>query len=276
MPATRPPCLQRTPSQERTLQRAPLHGAPTATGTERRASFRKVTTWPCPGPVSIPSLAAEATTPYCGEPPGGEGTEGTTDTRAPAPVGTWTFATTNSVDTDAPGSISAPEDPQSLKSPTSAQAEDEHRECLGSGRTSSELHPETRALPDGRTAARHRTAGASTTGGTGLHTAGGCTATPAPTTNGTQVDGTRLGAGAEDEEEKSANDAQRSPGSSSGAAGTAMGSGRTSDGTATPGGGSSTTEGRTGDSGGGAVSTGHSPSHPRSPPPEGAAGNPLP
>ncbi|XP_069188284.1 uncharacterized protein [Procambarus clarkii] len=114
-------------------------GAPAATGTppddcreswrptiKREPSFLKVTTRPRPAPASSPPPAPEATTPHCGKPPGGEGTGGTPETQAPAPAGTCTSATTNRGDNDSSGATpSTPEDPQSLKSPTSAQAVDE-------------------------------------------------------------------------------------------------------------------------------------------------------
>ncbi|XP_069180040.1 MARCKS-related protein-like [Procambarus clarkii] len=116
-------------------------GAPAATGTppddcrepRRRASFLKVTTRPRPAPASSPPPAPEDTTPHCGEPPGREGTGGTPETQAPAPAGTCTSATTNRGDNDSSGAApSTPEDPQSLKSPTLAQAVDERLERLAS------------------------------------------------------------------------------------------------------------------------------------------------
>ncbi|XP_069192771.1 activating signal cointegrator 1 complex subunit 2 homolog [Procambarus clarkii] len=111
--------------------------------------------------------------PHCGESPGGERTEGTSETLAPAPVDTWTSANTNCEDSDVSRTTpSTPKDPQSLNSPTSAQAEDECREPLGTCRTSSlpEADPETQEPPARRTDARRRTATASTTGGEPDHT----------------------------------------------------------------------------------------------------------
>ncbi|XP_069181783.1 mucin-1-like [Procambarus clarkii] len=139
--------------------------------------------------------------PHCGESPGGERTEGTSETPAPAPAGIWTSATTNCKNSGASGTApSTPEDPQSLNSPTTTQAEDERRERLGTGRTSSEpeADPETQEPPARRTDAQCRTVAASTTGGTGPHTAGGSAATPAPSTAGTRGEDAGPGSAAED------------------------------------------------------------------------------
>ncbi|XP_069184599.1 uncharacterized protein [Procambarus clarkii] len=237
---------------EGTITRAPAStGTPPddRQDTELRTSFRKVTTRPRPTPSSPPSLAAEATTPHHGEAPGGEETSGTPETQAPTSAGTWTSATTNYGASDASGTTpSTPEDPQSLNSPTSAQADDERWERLGTGLRSSEpeADSETRAPLAGRTDARRRTAAASTTGGTGPHTSGAPTATPAPSTAGSR--GEDAGPGAAAEVGCVHGDAlQRATGRSTGA--TATGAGVASDGTATSGGGSMTTGGTSGDAG---------------------------
>ncbi|XP_069181791.1 uncharacterized protein [Procambarus clarkii] len=190
-PVTQSPSPQRISSEEGAGQKALPQGHQrprahhrTTAGIPNCAhpSTRKVTTRPRPTPSSPPSLAAEATTPHRGEAPGGEETSGTPETQASTSADTWTSATTNFGVNDASGTTpSTPEDPQSLNSPTSAQADDERRERLGTGLRSSEpeADSETRAPLAGRTDARRRTAAASTTGGTGPHTSGAPTATPA-------------------------------------------------------------------------------------------------
>ncbi|XP_069159843.1 uncharacterized protein [Procambarus clarkii] len=173
-----------------------------ATNTRKHGTQTVSHLRPRPSPVSPPSLATKATTPHRVEAPGGEGTEGTPATRSPSPAGTYTSTSTNHGAIDASGSTpSTPEDPQSLNSPTSAQADDECLERLGSGRRSSEpeADSETRPPPAGRTDARRRTAAASTTGGTRSHTAGGTAATPAPSTAGTRGEDAGPGAAAKDE-----------------------------------------------------------------------------
>ncbi|XP_069182938.1 uncharacterized protein [Procambarus clarkii] len=83
--------------------------------------------------------------------------EGETKTPATASAGKCTSATT--VDCNATGATSpSPEEPQSLNSPTSAHVAEERRECLGSGRTSSELEadPNTLAPQAGWTNARRQ------------------------------------------------------------------------------------------------------------------------
>ncbi|XP_069181790.1 apomucin-like [Procambarus clarkii] len=256
-------------------------GAPAATGTpsddsresDRRGCFRKVTTRSRPAPASPPSLAAEATTPHRGKPSGG-GTEGARETQPPSPAGTWTSTSTNRGANGAFGPTpSTSEDSQSLKSPTSAQANYERLERLGSGRISSELEadPETRAPLAGRTDARRSTAVASTTGRTGPHTAGGTAATPAPSTGGTRGEDAGPGSTAKDEE-ANGDASQRLPGRSTGAAGPETRSGGTSDGTATLGGGSATTGGTLGDAGGASAANGTLASSPPSSSSRGSGG----
>ncbi|XP_069176264.1 mucin-13-like [Procambarus clarkii] len=96
----------------------------------------------------------------------------------------------------------SPAESQATKSPTSVHAEDERRERLGSGRTSSdpEADSETRTTQAGRTDARRRTAASSTTWGTRPGTGGSAGSTPTPSTAGTDGEGAGTGSDAAEED----------------------------------------------------------------------------
>ncbi|XP_069169884.1 loricrin-like [Procambarus clarkii] len=121
--------------------------------------------------------------------------------------------------------------------------------------------PRNTAPLAGRTDARRRTAAASTTGGTGPHTAGGSTATSSPSTVGTRGEDTGPGSAAKDEVADS-DASQGAPGRPTEAAGPMTGAGEASDGTTTCGGGSATTGGMLGDTGGASSANGKFTSSP--------------
>ncbi|XP_069194656.1 uncharacterized protein [Procambarus clarkii] len=95
-----------------------------------------------------------------------------------------------------------PADPQASKAPMSAHAEEERRERLGSGRTSSdpEADSETCATQARRTDVRRRTAASSTTWGTRPGTGGSAGSTPSPSTAGTDGEGAGTGSDAAEDE----------------------------------------------------------------------------
>ncbi|XP_069179039.1 CCR4-NOT transcription complex subunit 3-like [Procambarus clarkii] len=169
---------------------------------------------------------------------------------------------------------SSPEDPPASKSPTSAQAVEDRRDRLGSGRTSSEpeADPEPQASQAVRTDARRMTAAASTAGGTGPHTTGRSAAPPAPSSAETPGEGTGPDAAAGDEEDEDVADTQRPSGRPPGAAVTATGAGRSADGTGTPEGGAAPSGGLLGDAGGAAAANGTSTSSPTESTPTGSGG----
>ncbi|XP_069191469.1 protein SPT2 homolog [Procambarus clarkii] len=208
--------------------------------------------------------------PPCGEPSAEERTGGKSYAQTLSSAGTWTSATTIDKEREAPGTTtSSPEDPPALKSSTSAQAVEERRERLSSGRTSlePEADPEPRASQGARTDARHRTAAASTTGGTGPHTSRCSAASPAPSTAVTPGKGAGPVAAAED-----VDDLQRPFGRPTGAAGTGTGAGRSADGTVTTRGGAASSGGPPGDAGGAASANGTSTSSPTESTPTGRGG----
>ncbi|XP_069192618.1 uncharacterized protein [Procambarus clarkii] len=169
---------------------------------------------------------------------------------------------------------SSPEDSPASKSPTSAQAVEDRRDRLGSGRTSSEpeADPESWASQAVRTDARRITAAASTAGGTGPHTTGRSTAPPPPAPSSAETPGEGLDAAAGDEEDEDVDDTQRPSGRPPGAAVTATGAGRSADGTRTPGGGAAPSGGLLGDAGGAAAANGTSTSSPTESTPIGSYG----
>ncbi|XP_069177512.1 uncharacterized protein [Procambarus clarkii] len=176
----------------------------------RLASFFSTSLRPRLAPELSPSRSVGATTPNCGELSAGERTGGISYVQPLSTADTWTSATTSDVEREAPGTAtSLPEAPPAPKSFTTAQAVVER---LGTGRTSSlpEADPEPRASQTVRTDARHSTAAASTTGGTGPHTTGCSAAPPAPSTAVTPGEGSGPGAAARDEED--VDDSQRPSG----------------------------------------------------------------
>ncbi|XP_069167103.1 secreted protein C-like [Procambarus clarkii] len=174
---------------------------------ERAVFFNTITR-----PPRSPQTSSGGTTPH-EEPEPSEAVDapeaGTADTKSEveaetpslAPSGKCTSATT--IVCNATGATRpSPADPQASKSPTSAQAEDESRERLSSGRTSSdpEADSETRATQAGRTDARHRTAASSTTWGTRPGTGGSAGSTPSPSKAGTAGKGAGTGSDAVEDE----------------------------------------------------------------------------
>ncbi|XP_069189225.1 protein SPT2 homolog [Procambarus clarkii] len=236
----------------------------------RRASFFSTSTRPRLAPAPSPPTSAGATTPHCRELSAKKRTGSKSYAQTSSSAGTWTSATTIDVEREAPGTTTAsPKDPPASKSPTSAQAVEECRECLDSSCTSSEpeADPEPRASQAMPTDGHRRTAG-----GTGLHTSGCSTAPSAPSTAVTPGEGAGPVAAAGDEEVEDVNDSQRPSGRPTGAAGTATGAGRLADVTVTPRGGDASSGGPPGDAGGAASANGTSTSSPTESTPTGSGG----
>ncbi|XP_069161526.1 secreted protein C-like [Procambarus clarkii] len=179
-----------------------------ATELPERASFLNTIT----RPPRSPPTSAGGTTPHEEPEPSDAGNApeaGPLDTRpegeaeTPASSGKCTSATTV-VCTTTGATPPSPEGPHSSKSPTSAHAEEESRERLGSGRISSdpEADSATRATPTERTVARRSMAASSTTRGTRPGTGGSAGSTPAPSTARTDGEGAGTGTDAAEEEQE--------------------------------------------------------------------------
>ncbi|XP_069179550.1 uncharacterized protein [Procambarus clarkii] len=184
-----------------------------ATELPERASFLNT----IPRPLRSPPTAAGGTTPHEEPEPSDAGNapdagpsdtrpEGEAETPAPASSSNCTSATTV-VCTTLGATPPSPEGPHSSKSPMSAHTEEEERrEHLGSGRTSSdpEADSATRATLAGRTDTRHSTAASSNTWDTRPCTGGSAGSTPAPSTAGTDGEGagTRTDVAEEELEDK--------------------------------------------------------------------------